>query len=131
MRVLRVERDGAGMYMGATVEAGVRMSDERAHPHPEEDSGMPEGANEWLRAHGCGGTERARFGFTSVAQLRRWIYQDDWVNRLGKVGCELVEYEVGTCYAGHTQAMFDIRDAVVVSRKPLTSLLTEGNCNEN
>lgn len=127
MRVLRVECNGAGMYMGATRRADIYMSDDKAHPLPEEDSGMPDGAIEWLHEHGLGGSGYARFGFNSVAQLRRWIYRDEWVERLGAVGCELIEYEAGTCYAGHTQVMFDIRDAVVVSRKPLTSLLTEGN----
>lgn len=124
MRVLRVECNGAGMYMGATRQAGIHMDDDRAHPLPCEDSGMPEGAIQWLRKHGHGGSKRARFGFSSVAQLRRWIYKDEWIARLGAVGCELVEYDAGTCYAGHTQAMFDIHDAVVLSRKPLTSLLT-------
>lgn len=132
MRVLRIEYDGGGMYRGVTggnawVEAecyttGGDRVDRQAHPLPFEDSllrGQP-----W-DALCCDRDDRGgRFGFADLAQLRRWIYRDEWVQRLSDVGCELVEYEAhGKCYVGYTQVVFDIRDATEISRAPLCTIL--------
>ena len=132
MRVLRIEYDGGGMYRGVTggnawVESGCcteggALVDRQAHPLPFEDSLLH--SQPWDSLCNDDYDLGGRFGFAGMAQLRRWIYRDEWVQRLSDVGCELVEYEAyGECYVGYTQVVFDINEAVEVSRQPLNVIL--------
>lgn len=129
MRVLRIEdAEGYGMYRagGPGGSAWTRaigcVQDDYAHPLPVDDSGLTRAALGWLDLNRAA----ARFGFTCLAQLRRWLFRDDWVRALSDYGCVLVEYEVddrAEYFAGHTQVIFNIRYAVEVSRVPLDSIL--------
>lgn len=128
MRIVRVEYNGGGMYRDRDdrcvwVEVlGDTVVDAQAHPIPQDDSGLGRFAIDWLHAN----QPEARFGFESLAQLRRWLYRDEWVVALSGAGCEVVEYETdGELFVGYTQAIFNIRYATEVSRKPLASILEQ------
>ncbi len=123
MRVLRIQdaRTGAGLYQKCVYEAGLDLNEPRYHPAPRCDSGLGPEAMNFL----YGNQELARFGFADEVQLRRWLYRDTWLMTLHNVGAELVEYEVTgqNTYVGHTQVIFDITQATVVDRRPLTTLI--------
>lgn len=123
MRVLRIEAaDGSGMYLGgATSRARVNMNEPYAHPMPYDDSGLELQAFKFLVEK----RDDAFFGFNSEAQLRRWVYRDEWVQALHEVGCVLVEYDACEAYAGHTQVIFNKTTALRGAVKPLTSLIKE------
>lgn len=48
------------------------------------------------------------FGFSSIAQLRAWLYQDDWLERMHELGGVLMVYDVGDEHVvlGNAQVMF-------------------------
>lgn len=125
MRIVRVEYKGGGMYRSKAgcvwaEVVGREAVDRQAHPIPQEDSGLTEAALGWWYNNPAA----ARFGFESMAQLRRWLYRDEWVLALSDAGCELVEYETnGELFVGYTQVIFNIRYATELSRKPLASIL--------
>lgn len=136
MLVLRVEdRCGGGMYRPNSNDGAYEQSawvraighiQEREHPAPHEDSGLTQYALRWLGLNQAA----ARFGFSSLEQLRRWLYNDDWIRRLSAEGCALVTYDVDAgaeCFVGHTQVIFNIRYATEVSRVPLDSILEVQN----
>lgn len=129
MLVLRIEdKNGDGMYRAghagpsAWSNAIGYVQDDYAHPAPVDDSGFEALALEWLHVN----PSAARFGFTCLAQLRRWLFRDDWVQALSNYGCVLVEYDVderAEYFAGHTQVIFNIRYAKELSRIPLCNIL--------
>lgn len=132
--VHRVEgKNKRGMYQGLWYDIGLPTSD--AHPCVYEDSLYrdnaakfdedlvrrdPDGKVKW--AHEPYGH---RFGFEDMAQLRRWIYDDQWVSKLSDNGANLVIYQVPTecVIVGRTQVTFDHTQATELSRYPLANIL--------
>lgn len=49
-----------------------------------------------------------KFGFDSIEQLRRWIYEDRWLVALHEHGMRIAEYTIPDEHVlvGHTQVMF-------------------------
>lgn len=66
-----------------------------------------------------------RFGFLDTTMLRRWIYNDSWIDSMNSKGAVLCTYQVpkSALIVGRTQVTFNHEKAVCLSRKPLASLL--------
>lgn len=114
MRIYRMESDsGVGMYRAAYC-GPVYSLDQQAgyerHPAPTQDAGM---SAQWgdLRPSQ---REKYFFGFSSLAQWRRWLYTDEVLDYLYGAGVRLAVYDVPdeSCIVGFTQAVFLMSDAV-------------------
>ena len=55
------------------------------------------------------------FGFSSIDQLRRWLYDDAWLKGLNEKGFVLSIYE-GDVRHGHTQAVINKETAVLIEQ---------------
>lgn len=115
-KVYRVEdKDGKGMYCGRVSLWG--MHDPVRHPTPMDDSRLMRSFQRDTGGIGDARTEfdkflfdefgRVRFGFSSLDQLRRWIYDDEWKDTLYVYGFKLNVYECDRVWVGDTQAVFD------------------------
>lgn len=125
--IYRVESDdGTGMYIGQGGLTPMPMEFSEHHPAPDEDSKLVNQINYIVRKE-QGDVEEAEmvspwtfiskrgyfFGFDSQDQMRRWIYQDEWMKDLDDVGLHLTVYEVDPedTVAGYTQAIFKRKNA--------------------
>lgn len=59
------------------------------------------------------------FGFASIEQLRRWIYQTEWLETLHEEGFVLSIYQCERSHIGDTQAVFHKEHAVRVGEAAL------------
>ena len=107
----RIERNGLGFYNAqASVAAAMYASwqdieYETRHPGPLQDSLLRvnfEAARGPMNIHSM---DPFRFGFASMAQLRAWIYRDEWRDSLAREGFLLNIYLPSEMYVGNTQAM--------------------------
>lgn len=110
MFVYRIEDDkGVGMYHSSKVEGDeycVPVDYDR-HPTPFDDSLL---CNKW-REMSVIDRKSHIFGFSSVEQLRNWIYNDLWLKNLHEEGFVISVFSVEreNVIEGHTQALF-VRD---------------------
>ncbi len=123
--IYRIENNiGLGMYIGGSSIANDMQG--MMHPVPYSDSllapaltsalsniadvyveydvdgySVDWGVKEWWTCR--------LFGFSSVNQLRQWIYNDIWLLILRDEGFFLAEYTVPSwdCMFGHTQVIFE------------------------
>lgn len=132
-KVFRVEtKNGRGMY-NAWYEVGLPTSDN--HPCVYEDSLYRENAEKFdpnlVRRNDEGALCWAqepyghRFGFQNMEQLRRWIFDDEWIKKLDNAGCVLCVYEVPdfAMIVGRTQVTFAFGSARLLARQPLANIL--------
>jgi hypothetical protein len=120
--IYRIENaEGKGPYQGIT---GMRepllpmhYSDE--HPSPEDDSKLVGNVRNYMRRQDDERLPEERsvwtfiygdflFGFDSQDQLRRWVYNDQWMKDLDEAGFHLTVLDVpdDEIIAGYTQAIF-------------------------
>lgn len=120
-KIFRIETEsGVGMYRGPDWD-GVWETGAATHKHPcpHNDSKLIDenidlfyslGDNEWRF-----GDDDFIFGFSSIDQLRRWLYNDSWLESLDSEGFVLSIYE-GDVRHGHTQAVIDKTTARLVKK---------------
>lgn len=110
----------AGMYSNGAALHVINYSDAH-HPAPTDDSKL---SYSWLAWK-----DRACFGFATIAQLRRWIYYDEWLRSLHEVGQALFVIEVPDkdFRAGHTQAIYLPDNAKVVEVRSILSLIEDSH----
>lgn len=111
--IYRIETpEGAGMYCSRVSNITNEMQDMFKHPMPDEDDLLVFALKDksengsyilWSKL------EHYYFGFSSVEQLRRWIYQDEWLRILHDDGLVITVIESNDVLLGHTQAMFSGR----------------------
>ena len=124
-RIFRVETvEGKGIYRGPDWD-GVDESgsDSSKHPMPHKDSKLLD-ENKDLFYHIGDGEYRFLdydfiFGFSSIDQLRRWLYNDEWLSGLDRQGFVLSIYE-GDVRHGHTQAVINKDTAVLVAQHKIS-----------
>lgn len=65
--------------------------------------------------------EHYRFGFSSISQLRAWIYDDDWMIDLHDCGYHLSIYEMerNAAAIGYSQVMFNKDKATLLRTQSL------------
>lgn len=110
----------AGMYANGAAYDVIEHSDIN-HPAPADDSRL---LYSWWKWEG-----KAYFGFETVAQLRRWIYNDDWIRSFHDEGQALYVIEVPDedLRVGHTQAIYLPDNAKVVEVRSLLSLIEDNS----
>lgn len=107
MPVFRIEdAHGNGMYWGGGLwdkAVGGRPNTKR-HPCPEDDSRL---WGNYLKRPEIG-VYYFHFGFSSIAQLRAWLYKDEWLERMHEMGGVLKVYDVDAEHVvlGNAQVMF-------------------------
>lgn len=104
MKIYRVEDDqGTGMYRTSIALREMNCSDKR-HPSPWDDMKLSE---PWENMDLY---ERSKmfFGFSSLDQLKFWIYLEEWRKLLKKEGyfISVYECEPDDAIIGETQAIF-------------------------
>ena len=117
-RIFRIESvEKRGMYCGHMWDGirGVIKLSER-HPDPHKDSKLLN-ENRDLFCFSINGpyfkAYKFVFGFSSIDQLRRWIYQDSWLKSLEESGYMLNIYE-GDVRPGYTQAVINSHTAALI-----------------
>lgn len=128
MIVLRVEHPttGRGMYntnpeTGQSWAHGAGMPDSANERHP-----MPHQDSLFRRNHEYANQpyDGYVFGFADKAQLRSWLYEDEFRRNLQEDGLVLSLYEVPSAYviSGYTQLTFNREHAEKVGRLDLVTL---------
>ena len=110
MIVYRIENiHHIGMYGGDSIM--FDNIDVKRHPGPANDSRL---VRDFERKTEMGFYVPTQyyFGFKNIAQLRSWLYDDDWLCSLHDSGYSLVEIYISDCkpanvIIGNTQVMFD------------------------
>lgn len=108
VKILRIERNGLGMYAasasGPMLPFATKASNR--HPAPHNDEKFVENS----RKRGYAGDFSAKhfFGFSSKAQLKRWLHSKTWLLWLCLNGYVLCEYTVlrSDTIIGTSQAVF-------------------------
>ncbi len=123
LTILRVEtKTGRGMYDSVWFECSLPNDDN--HPTVFKDSLYQK--NLKLGGHTTNYEPSGhRYGFLNLTMLRRWIYDDSWLEAMGNYGAVVCTYEVPTesVIVGRTQVTFDFEKATCLDRKPLASIL--------
>jgi hypothetical protein len=119
--IYRIENaEGTGPYQGMSDdESPLPMQFSETHPSPEDDSLLVRAFRDYARINELD-TDGTRtiwgmiygdflFGFGSQDQLRRWVYNDEWMVKLDNAGFHLSVYEIPDekMIVGHTQAVFE------------------------
>ena len=87
------------------------------HPMPQDDSKLREENKDLFMDSWCGlvfNASRFIFGFSTIEQLRSWLYKDEWLENLFLSDFYLVELE-GDVRHGNTQACIDSRTMKVIA----------------
>lgn len=117
MKIWRIEDEsGVGMYSSYySLSWGLAYPHDYRHPMPYEDSLLRENMRSSFLEEDLYDISNYIFGFTSLEQLRCWIYSDSWLKDLHYRGFILSIYEVEDekALVGHTQVIF-IRSSDVV-----------------
>lgn len=101
-RIYRVENQhGTGMYH-VWDRFALNENSER-HPTPHHDSRLMQAGWEAFKARYY---SDVYFGFSSLDQLRSWVYQDRWREELYSHGYNIHVYEADEALLGDTQAVF-------------------------
>lgn len=116
---------GEGIYRNLISETKYPedFNDDSRHPRPACDSLLKANAPELFDAdYGWFTGSEWIFGFSSLAQLRSWIYRDSHIQFFHELGFELLEMS-GDIRAGNAQAIIFQPTATVLSTKSLLTLL--------
>jgi len=110
--VYRIEdKNGRGPYQGYNLNIPGFCTVE--HPAPYTEASL-----KWKFLKN---QESWYFGFDSLDQLKRWFYNQQWLETLHEAGLRITVWEVDTSYfrASKTQAVFLRKKAVKVSEQPI------------
>lgn len=125
MTVYRVENSlGAGMYRGKVeVNALKEYDDDMRHPMPWYDSKLMRSLDSAGHVSGYDAVIWSpwRFGFSSLEQMRRWLYNDRMRYELQDAGFFVAVYESDEEHHGDTQAVFK-RNSPLVRRIDITEI---------
>lgn len=94
------------------------MQSSDRHPDPQQDAAL---SGPWFDLTY---DERANyfFGFSTIEQLKSWIYRTSWRQRLDKADFRVVVYDTAEYIIGDTQAVFKMHTASVVQELRLTEI---------
>lgn len=123
----RVEDNlGEGMYHSSNAPS-LGMHNEIRHPSPREDSKLYDGIKILLKKRGdiAFNFSLFKYGFSSLGQLKSWIYKKEWKKGLHKAGFSLSIYkcEEENFVAGDTQAVVLLNTHIeLIERKSLLEI---------
>jgi hypothetical protein len=113
-RIFRIQNSrGLGAYL---VDWGDMPADKLLHPSPFSELELRFAKQRQLF--------RWYFGFASLDQLKKWFFQESWLQAMDEAGLELTVWEVPKRYThiSQTQAIFERRKARQIARFKLTKL---------
>lgn len=100
--VYRIEGpDGKGPYHSYMKVLYVNDGP-HVHPSPYNDEGL----REWYNAVTAKSMKSYSYGFSSLAQLRRWFYQTGWLHDLHNHGFVVKVYRAADAHHGDKQSVF-------------------------
>lgn len=103
MLIYRVEQEnGRGMYVDNKDDTySSEMTEAMRHPIPSEDAALRDAWNALSLSQ-----FKYCFGFSSLEQLKSWIYRSDWRAAINADGFKVAAYETTDFLVGDTQAVF-------------------------
>ena len=108
--IFRIEdaKTGIGMYHSGKAQFFMNEGDYDNHPAPSRDSLLVQNINVFKKRDGYASASDFKYGFDSIKQMRRWLYEDRWLKQLDTNGLKLAEIDVdeSNLIVGHTQVMF-------------------------
>lgn len=115
VKLLRVEREGKGMYRTLWNDCDIPYDDSR-HPSPHEDTPL---SRWWMNVS----TTDSLFAFGSPQQFLQWVYDPEWRYKMQELGGELWVYQIESdgCVIGEKQAIFNINSVLSKRAFPITS----------
>lgn len=124
-KIFRIENlEKRGIYRGPDWDGVYEtVSASSRHPAPHKDSKLLDenkdlfcsiDIDEWRFL-----ADEFVFWFSSIDQLRRWLYNDAWLRSLDEKGYMLSIYE-GDVRHGHTQAVIDKSTAQLVEQHKIS-----------
>ena len=117
--VYRVETvDGIGMYGCGVNCVNFEMDDDRRHPLPKDDAEL---SVFWERLS-SDDRDGIRFGFSSIDQLKSWIYKKSWRKEIAKSGLIVSVYRARFVRVGATQAVFKLKTAKKIGTVDILNL---------
>lgn len=93
-----------------------RMQTSHRHPSPWQDAALRDA---WA---GLDGKHNYIFGFSTIAQLKSWIYRREMRRDLEEAGFRVVVYQTDDYFLGDTQAVFRKSTAIVQNELRLTEI---------
>lgn len=128
MVVYRVEdpKTRLGMYFSNTFAHEV-MSTGGQHPEPFSDGRLLDelkGKREQLGSDKQRFTSACKFGFASKKQMRNWISEDEWKQKLAEHGLVVAKYQVPKSQVaiGRTQVIYHPSQAKLVATMSPTKI---------
>lgn len=114
VQVYRIEwPDGVGFYSGGGYHLMDDTNDYDVHPGPVSDSLYAQNQALYCIENPDIGMDRHYFGFQDVAQLRRWFYNDSWLQNMQREGLLIKVYTVPARHVvyGRAQVTFLMEEA--------------------
>jgi hypothetical protein len=118
MLVYRVQNEnGQGMYHASDYAYTVLSDTYARHPMPYDDLKL-------MNALSLDGQDyRGKlFAFSSLEQLKFWIYREDDRAAIADDGCKVYTIDAKRVWVGDTQCVFDIEGSEVVNVTELTEV---------
>lgn len=118
----RIEKDGRGPYQNGEIYSDFREKcpyDEYRHPVPGKDSALVAACPpDFFTSYGSFEAQDFVFGFSNMAQLKSWFYDDQILKFLKQNGFKLRMYS-GEIYAGNSQAIIRKDTSFLIEEKEL------------
>ena len=125
-----IGESGKGMYRDddtyqVMVDADLGCSI-KTHPCPAQDSLLVENLKPYnaFDRYDYFIADQFVFGFSSVEQMRRWLFNDGIIRRLDAAGATVIEM-TGLVIEGHTQAVIEAETAIEINRWSLVDFFLE------
>lgn len=103
MLIYRVEKEnGQGLYRDNDYPFSYEMVDSMRHPLPSDDALL----SIFWNALSYESMAKFHFGYSSIEQLKSWVYRTSWREEIDKAGFRVNVYETENYKTGDTQAVF-------------------------
>lgn len=120
IKVYRAENDELeGMYSSEVSRFMFEL--QSRHPSPHDDMALK---GPWNQICDDDRTSEFHFGFSSIEQLKFWIYMEEWRQGLTEEGFKISVYEIEEAYTliGETQCVFQTEYAQLDHRLSLLEI---------
>lgn len=127
MKMYRLEtKDKQGVYVSGAFRDATGSSDiSTRHPSHYDDDRLQDAINQFDQDLYHKHSHKFMFAFSSISQMKRWVYKKAWFGNLAWLGVTLNVYEVDAkwCMLGSTQCTFWKRKAKLVEKIDLNTFV--------